>query len=1593
IARLYNLRADRYMPLEKSTFSDKWHRKTAADLCRKTIDKYPGTSGAAKCTSLLADITRRSFTAGMEQYLMPDKTFPVHFDYRNLSKAYLRVASIDREKIRKYSRKYYGTEYYEKLMKDAVPVKDQTLEIPDDGDHNRHSVDILLDGLPLGTYVLFVANNPEFSYESNITSYTLFSVTGITYTNRQISQGGQEFTVFDRTTGAPLEGVTAQTWYTKYDYPSREYRDFKGNTFITDKDGYFSVTGADEDSRNFWVEFTKDADYLNTKRTFYSYNYDYDAVPVTRIFLFTDRAIYRPGQTVYFKGLVVDFNKNDRKIVAGYSTEATLLDVNYQKVTSIKVKTNEFGTFSGSFQLPLGLLTGAMQIRCDDYSVSFSMEEYKRPKFEVEIKPFAGNYIAGDSVEVKGIAKSFAGSNITDAQVSYQVVRSPVWRGWWYWNYFYTETVIAHGTTTTDEKGEYTFSFKAVPDLSLRKHEKLSFNYRIQVDVTDLNGETRSNSGSVQVGYTALEASLSHPAMICRTDTAKYNISTVNLNGQFIPANGTIRIFRLKEPQTALRERALARPDYNLYSKEEWTAKFPGNVYGNENDITSMEKGEKVFETDFDTKKQKKLELKGKEKWETGYFTVETESKDAFGNPVTNRSWFTLYDDASAKTPCAVIDWFTTIKNKGEPGETAVFLIGSSMENVRVLFETEHDKQIISKEWIVLDNSQKKIEIPIKEEHRGNVAVYFTFIRDSRLYTHSNIISVPYTDKQLDLEFMTFRNKLYPGEKEEWRIKIKDKNGEKAAAEMLATLYDASLDEFRYHSWYFSIYNYYYATKNWYSDAFATATSNILKRNFDEYVSLPSEYYNSFNWHGFSYYSGYYLYKEGRASGGRYMTMSAEPDQAAKPGNGDYDTGAVMEETEADVTTATNMVVNEPVADGLVEQAETLPAGNNRQEAQNKAQEDFSSVQVRKNFNETAFFYPHLVTDENGEVTISFTIPEALTKWKMLGFAHTKDLKFGLVDNELITQKDLMVLPNAPRFFRENDLIEFPVKISNVSEKDLEGKTQLELFDAISMKPVEGIFAGSENPQKDFSVKAGQNVLVTWKLKIPESVQAVTYRVVAKSGNFSDGEENVLPVLTNRMLVTESLPLPIRGNETKTFEFTKLINSSSSSTLRHQQVTLEFTSNPAWYAVQALQYLMEYPYECTEQTFSRYYANSLAAHIVNNKPKIKKVFDAWRDTPKSEALLSNLEKNQELKSLLLEETPWVLNAQNESERKRSIGLLFDLNKMASELNRAMKKLIDAQSSNGGWPWFEGMPESRYITQHIVCGMGHLENLGVTSVRQEQKVWNMIEKAVGYLDVRIREDYDDLKKIYTSEEMKEKHIGGTQIHYLYARSFFRDIRIPSRTKEAFDYFTGQAEKYWLSEEKYTQGMIALALHRFEIGKAPKDIVKSLREHLQKSDEMGMYFKEVIGWYWYQAPIERQALMIEVFDEVGKDSLTVEELKIWLLKQKQTQDWKTTKATVEAVYALLLRGADWLDSDKLVNVQLGDLVVDPKKMDGVQVEAGTGYFKTSWKGGEIKPEMGNIKVTKSDPGIAWGALYWQYFEQLDKITPHETPLSLK
>ncbi len=1601
IAKLYKQQGEAYDPFKNT--AAQWKKKEAIAVIEKAVARFPDSFGAVNGKALRNELEQPLLTLTTDKAVLPNKPVLASLQYRNVKTVYFRIVSLDfKQTLKTDDTKYKPATFYAKLK----PLKTWSVDLPDDGDYQTHTIELALPGLKEGYYAILTSTDEKFSEESTLWNENKLWVTNLSYVPQNNYGGNVQVMVLHRESGQPLRNVQVQTYTRDYNYDKRRYTVRYGDTLITNNEGIVTLKGT-SDYRSVGLLLTHGKDSYSNSDYIYLYRYN---EPRNQIYysttFFTDRAIYRPGQTVYFKGIVLQQDTNNPEktdIVKNYTQIVTFYNTNNEKVSEMKVTTNEFGSFAGNFTAPATGLTGMMNIRANNANgyISFRVEEYKRPKFEITFNPVEGNYRLNEKITVTGNAKSYAGSAVSEAKATYRVMRQaryPYWRWWWGPMPSSPAQEIVNGESVTKADGSFDIEFTAIPDGSIAKKEAPVFYYTVHATVVDINGETHEAQTSVPVGYQSLLISTDVPEKINLDEWKTVTVTATNLNGTPQSTKGALTIWKLRAPGRLLQDRQWARPDKFSMPRAEFEKLFPYSVYDNEDNASTWEKEKQVYHLSFDTGDTTKYSIPDTKKWTSGNYLIEVKTQDTSGEAVENTMICTAFASAQKTVPANEIAWFEVLTPTVQPGDVAKIAIGSAAKNVPVVFETLEENKVAKRQIISLNGEQKIFEIPVVEKDRGNFGVNMFFVKGNRVYSANQTIQVPYENKKLNIEFATFRDKLQPGQHEEWRITIKDKKGDAVAAELLASMYDASLDVFTPHAWNFFPWRTKYVQSSWNVNAtFRNAQSIGLASNYS-WLSITERAYDRLlvpyilN----LYYGGYRYY----ANDMEEMKMSEVSSQSYDSRVADAIEGrmagvqvAMAKPAPAPATMAAKASgINDNEMGDVVNTDEKTPT------------ESTQPVQIRKNFNETAFFYPQLKTTENGETVVSFTVPEALTRWKMQGLAWTQDLKVGAVTKELVTQKELMIFTNVPRFFRENDTIYFSAKLSNISDKALNVKTTVQFFDAFTMQPVSEKLL-LEKETQETPLAAGENKAMAWKLYIPEGLQAITYRITAASQSFSDGEENTIPVLTNRMLVTESLPLPIRGNQTKSYEFTKLLHHES-NTLKNYSYTIEFTSHPAWNAVQALPYIMEYPYECAEQAFSRYYANSIATHIVNSDPKIKQVFEIWRNYQPG-ALQSNLEKNEELKMLLLEETPWVRAAQNESERKQRIAVLFDLNRMSNELASALRKVEQAQTPNGGFAWFRGGRDDRYITQHIVAGIGHLKKMNV----QTKATGNMLRNAVNYMDARLAEDFSELKKQAEKnkkEYKKEDHLSYLAIHYLYARSFFaKDFAIAPASKEAFDFYQSQAVTYWTKNNNYLKGMLALALNRYGDTKTAKLIMKSLTETALHSDEMGMYWRsESRGWWWYQAPVETQALMIEAYNEILNDQKVVDDLKVWLLKEKQTTDWKTTKATAEAVYALLAPTPQeglpsLLSSDKLCEITVGGKTLDPYNDDratspsgagGAFPEAGTGYFKTSWKGGDIKSDMGKITVKNPNPTVAWGAAYWQYFEQLDKITPATTGVKI-
>jgi uncharacterized protein YfaS (alpha-2-macroglobulin family) len=1570
---------DTYMP--NTAPEHKWDRKKAVSYCKQALTLFPNAYGSAQCQQLMNQLQQSSFQFTLEKITPPKERYKGLLSFTNIDKLFYRLIRFLPEMtvVTKGMSRQELLAYYLKQPR----LKEGSYVLKNDGDLQTHSTELMFEPMGFGEYIVLTSNIAFSAAQTGIINHCSFTVSNFSFLARAGNAGQQIIQVANRTSGAPLSNVELTLFSTKYDYRSRSNNETEVGKAITDKNGK-AVVGNLQPGERYSYELRKGDDRLKSEHPLYlNQGHTPSKLRTLHTHFLTDRSIYRPGQAVHFKGIVIAHQDTLRELAINQSQPISFFDPNGQKISTLALTSNHFGTFSGSFMLPNGGLNGTFRIEGPNGSHNIQVEEYKRPKFEVTFQPLKGSYKLGTDIQLNGEATAYSGAPVDGAMVNYRIVRSAQ-----YYHPYYdyhrsfmpssSELAIDHGKIETNDQGQFTIVFLATGDHVAKSDRQLQYTFEIFVDVTDKNGETQSNQSRVTVGQQSLLLSATIDDKIDLQKTTEIELTTTNLNGEFEPTKGVVSISKLQTPDRVYRNRLWGKPDLQTISAADFRISFPHDAYENENEFDNWKVERKILSQAFHTGETKKVPLNSIETWEDGVYLMELEATDAFGEIVRWKKYITGFSTTGNTVPANELNWFVPLKSAGEPGEDAVFLIGSA-SNIKVLFEIEYHRQIVQSRWIDLNKTQQRIEIPIEEKHRGNFAYHLTFVKYGRLFQHHQTVTVPYTNKHLNIKLETFRDHLTPGNKEHWRFKITDNHSKQAEAEMLASMYDASLDAFLPHKWMFSVFPTY-PPHNWWNSAQSFALSNGYVLSTPPYPSgMPyHRSYDQFNWFQYQYhaYSRRYSMRGSRAPG----VM-----------------GIMAEEME--------MVADE---DGM--NAKTMAAFGNTNETNFVKEETPSSekplLTPRSNFNETAFFYPHLTTNENGEVLIEFTLPESLTRWKLQTFAHNKQLQYGLFSEEFVAQKELMVSSNPPRFVREGDTMVLSSKLVNLTDSALTGAIKITFFDAITNKNITKELLGQAAHQQTYQLAANKSISASWRASIPETVSAILYRVQATSKTFADGEEHLLPVLSNRMLVTESLPLPMRGTGSKSFRFEKLKQAGQSSTLRHERLTLEFTANPAWYAVQALPYLMEYPHECAEQLFSRFYANALGASICKAQPKIQSVFEQWK-AKDADALVSNLEKNQELKALLLEETPWLMQAKDESERKRRVALLFDLNKMGNEQYTALKKLQEMQGPQGGWPWFKGMKENPYITQYIVSGLGHLQHLNALQMDENPALMQMIENAIGYIDQKMHEDYLWLKN--HNKNLQDNHLTQNKVQYLYARSFtYGQYSFPLREehREAYQYYKRQAAKYWVSQNHYLQGMIALILHRYALqndaksdASESKAILASLKETSIESNEFGMYWKKENGYSWFQAPVERQALLIETFHEVLEDKNAVAAMQMWLLKQKQTQDWKTTKATAEACYALLISDSHLLDDTETLTIKVGSETIDPKNNIDIEREAGTGYFKKTWDSKKIDPKMGDVTVSRTPidtsstvEKISWGALYWQYFEKLDNITPHETPLRL-
>ncbi|RXM48125.1 MG2 domain-containing protein [Flavobacterium sp. YO12] len=1647
--------------------------------------------------------------------------------YNNINKVKISFYKINQNQLSELKSFPYNVDIRShKILENKKPVVTQDYILPEKKDYFQYSTEVLLPPLEKGSYVAFIESDSDTKTQKAF-SADFINITNITVAAKK-GASKDLLQTLDRKTGMPLENVTIKL-------PTQ--------TIKTDKNG---LAFADKTAQNYYnddyIQFATSNDTLSIEKRslndLYGSNNNLEEKPKGNVKLYLDRAIYRPGQTIYFKGIAFQKDKNITSVVKNTFFKIVIIDPNYKKLKEFEVTSNEFGSFSGEFLLPKNGRTGNFTLKIaspKDYQygfeydvkkqehafwnnadfeysqTDFKVEEYKRPKFEIKFNPIKETFQIEKEVKLTGLAKAFAGSSISNAKVEYQIsAKSYVLNHGRYYHRNGRIEPISEGKTQTDSSGKFEINFIAKTIEALSKEDLPILEYIIKATVTDINGETQTAKTTIKVGYHELVLNASVPYYIVTKNENKIKITSTNLNGEFIPAKGHLKIYLTTPFSNKFKERIFQQPEIETISKEEFEKLFP---FEKKENIKTDELGTLVYSREFNTEKDKEIPLDFMSEYKSGDYVVVLEAFDTLKNKIECKSKFSLFQSKD-KLNSSILITAQQINTDAKKDGFAIVKLTSAIPNLFINIYGSYHNISYYEDNINLQNNQYTIKVPIKNHFENAMNISFESVYENQL--HSGQIDIPLKaeEKKLELDIETFRSKIDPGKNENWSFKLSALNTSNEA-EILASMYDSSLDQFSEQKWtLLQFYHLNYSSGTFKSDIASGITSNILQNlnPIETKIELNNESNPKLMWFGFNFNDSFTAYqqreyqkelnKKVKKPSNTKLVFGIITDAENSPipkasvqvkgtqriqisdndGYYEIETGSNEElifsslgfkqqsiflEDKKNInikliedTNHLNEIVE--IGYGALRSKKTLPNetlveednsvynsagidialelgktkdnkiknyafGNapaplyildgetvTQNEVQNldsndiveieivkdkdvraqygakgangvilittkKAIQALNQVKARKNLSETAFFLPNLKTDSKGKVSFNFTSPEALTAWKLRLLAHNKEAVSAYLEKNVITQKELMILPNFPRFFRENDTIVISAKISNVTAEAKTGIASLQFFDAVTMTPIDVKMSNAKNI-KNFTAGAFGNTTVTWKISIPKNLQGIQYKIVAKSGHFSDGEENIIPVLTNNMLVTESIPIWVRENSTKQYTFENLKNNTS-STLKNHQLTLEYTSNPTWIAIQSLPYLMEYEHECSEQTFARFYANALASEIISNNPKVAAVFENWK---KNGAPISKLEENEELKSILLAETPWLNDAQTEDQKKKNLALLFDLEKMKTSQEAVFEKLKQKQKASGGFSWFDGSEESEYITRHILAGLGHLSKLTKTTDSNNKKD-QIAKTGIPFLDTKFIEDYKNRTK---DLKLSEKIIWGSpysNLHYLYTRSFYLEKHPLSDTlKKAVKLYLETAKNNWLNYSIYEKGLAALTLNRFDEKETAKKIIESLKETASSNEDSGMYWiANKSGWYWYQSPIETQALLIEAFSEVNNDKKSIDAMKVWLLKNKQTKNWPTTKSTTEAVYALLTQGTDWLSIKDNTIIKLGDEKIVTKKLAENEKEAETGYIKLNWKAKEVKKEMASINIQNKSKVPGFGGVYWQYFEDLDKI----------
>lgn len=1491
--------------------SNRDKKTEALQVLREAMARYPKYERINALKAIENGILNPFLSVNIPLSVYPRDTLSLQVSHSNLDGFALHVYKVN---LPGTSPLLSGINKEENRKKHAVKVSTQHFKLSRPVDYLQKDTVCKLIAPGEGTYLIELV--PDKAGADKVDQ--LISVTRLKILSRTLPDDRFEVVVLDSKTGQPVSDATVKL-----------FANNKGELKLahTVKSGSSGRAELAWNTEYRYIAVEKGNDNAFTQQYIRRGGFVFSDTKSEdqRITLLTDRSLYRPGQTVYVKGIAYHQLSDTASVISGKAFTVSLFDANGREINKKELRTNEFGSFTTEFILPSVGLNGNYTIRSDKGMTDFRVEEYKRPTFEITLNKPEGSYKVGDQITLKGSVKTYSGVPVQDIPVQYVITRSMF--GWWR-QYYGGGTTIDSGEATLSDTGEFTVPVTLKPDKDYNPDYGY-YSYNVSVTVTNIAGESQTATTTVAAGNRSLLLSVDAPEMINKDDSIRLTFNARNLNQQPVNVKGQYKLY----------------PFTDYASKK--TANDPAYTGTFTSNIPTM--------------------LPEWKSLPSGVYKLVVSANDDQGREATFETETVLFS-VNDKRPAKKIGiWYYGIHTDFDASQPGEFIFGTSDKDAYILMDVFAGKKRIESRSILLSDSVMRFSYPYKEEYGDGLNITFCYVKNDQSYVQQVTLQKKMPDKELKLSWSVFRDKLRPGQQEEWKLTIKNPDGTFADAELLATLYDASLDQIWKRDQLLKLYysrripstywNVYQTLDRHHTFWFRQKQLVYPQLLFDKFwMDVPEE--------SVVFYSLAEPTIMVRGSGARSRSAV---------------TGSVMMKNESRPAPAPGIMVDYDMESAANAQVE-FTADWEQQGAIGKLSEP--TADLRTNFAETAFFYPQLRTNEKGEVVIAFTLPESLTRWKFNGYAHTKGMLTGMLSGEAVASKEFMLTPNLPRFVRVGDQTSVAASVANLTEKSISGNVVFTLFNPMTEKVI------AVQKQK-FTVEAGKTIGVDFAFTATDTYDLLGCRMVAEGGTFSDGEQHILPVLSNKERVIETVAMPIRGNQTREFSLEDLFNHNS-KTATDRSLTVEFSGNPVWYAIQALPSLSLPTNDNAVSWATAYYANSLASYIMNTQPRLKAVFDAWRaQGGNKETFLSNLQKNQDVKNILLEESPWIMEATTEQEQKERIATLFDLNTIQNNNITALTKLRDLQLSNGSWTWYKGMTGSRYITNYVMQQLVRLTNLTGQSLDGDALM--MRNQAFGYLHKEAINEYNELRK---SEQKGNKVTGvsGNILQYLYFVALSGET-IPTESKVAYDYFLNKIKENIAAKGITEKAITAIILQKAGRTADANAYVSSLKEYTTQTDEQGMFFAFNENPYsWTGLKVPAHVTVMEAFDAVGNHTNEIEEMKLWLLKQKQTQQWDSPVSTANAVYALLYRGNNPADNQSDVRILLGNKTFETlAPMKGST--PGMAYIKETITD---KGDLSKIKkavVEKRDAGIAWGAVYAQYQEDIDKVTSYGEGLQVE